>query len=83
MPSAIASANDRKKFTCNSITKREHHVGAEAVELAVGEIHHPHDAEDQRQADAEQRVNAAEHEGVHTMLEEFVHAARHSELPLD
>jgi hypothetical protein len=54
--------------------KREQHVGAKAVELAMGEIHHPHDAEDERQADAEQRVNAAEHELVYAMLEEFVHA---------
>ena len=48
-------------------------VGAEGVELAVGEIHHPHDAENQRQADAEQRVGSAEDDGVHEVLEELVH----------
>jgi len=46
----------------------EHHVGAEAVELAVGEVHHPHDAEDQRQADAQQRIGPAEDEGVDAVL---------------
>src|SRR5579863_4993397 len=54
--------------------QREHHIRAEAIELAVGEVHHPHDAEDERQSNAQQRVDAAEHKGVHTMLEKFVHA---------
>src|SRR5579871_6560011 len=57
--------------------EHEHHVGAEAVKLAMGEIHHPHDAEDQGQADAEERVDAAEHERVQAMLEEFSHGRRH------
>jgi len=48
-------------------------VGAEGVELAVGEIDHPHDPEDQREADAEQRVGAAQHERVQEVLEKFVH----------
>ena len=50
-----------------------HHVGAEAVELAVGEVHHPHDAEDQRQADAQQRVGAAQDERVEAVLEQLIH----------
>ena len=29
----------------------------------MGEVHDAHDAEDQRQPDAEQRVGAAEHDG--------------------
>jgi hypothetical protein len=35
----------------------------------MGEIHDIHDAEDQREADAEQRIGAAEHERVDEMLE--------------
>ena len=40
----------------------------------MGEIHHAHDAEDQRQPDPEQGVGAAEHDGIEKMLEELVHA---------
>ena len=54
----------RKKFTPGQHHPHVHHVGAEAVELAVREVHHPHDAEDQRQPDAQQRVGAAEDQGV-------------------
>ena len=31
--------------------EREHRIGAEGVELPMGEVHHPHDAEDQGQPD--------------------------------
>src|SRR5262249_22537492 len=48
-------------------------IGAEGVELAMSEINHAHDAEDQRQSDAEQGVGTAEHDGIEEMLEEFVH----------
>ena len=34
---------------------------------------HPHDAEDQRQPDPQQRVGAAKDGGVHEVLEELVH----------
>ena len=51
----------------------EHHVGAEAVELAVGEVHHPHDAEDQRQPDAQQRIGAAQDERIECVLEQLIH----------
>jgi hypothetical protein len=40
----------------------------------VGEIHHPHDAENQSEADAEQRIGSAQDDGVHEVLEELVHA---------
>jgi hypothetical protein len=39
----------------------------------MGEIHHAHDAENQRQPDAEQGVGSAEHDGIEQMLEELVH----------
>ena len=39
----------------------------------MGEIHHPHDAENQRQPDAEQGVGSAEHDGIEEVLEELVH----------
>ena len=52
--------------------QRVHHVGAERVELAVGEVDHAHDAEDQREPDPEQRVGPSQHEGVEAMLEELV-----------
>ena len=52
-----------KEIQCRQHHQREHHVGAEAIELAMGEVHHPHDAEDERQPDAQQRIDAAKHEG--------------------
>jgi hypothetical protein len=39
----------------------------------MGEVHHPHDAEDQRQPDAQQRVGAAEDDGIDQVLEKLVH----------
>jgi hypothetical protein len=48
-------------------------IGAERVKLAMGEIHDPHDPEDQGQADAEQRIGAAEDQHVDHVLEEFGH----------
>ena len=70
---AMASGRARKKFTPSEHHPHEHHVGAEAVQLAMREVDHPHDAEDQRQPDTQQRIRAAEDEGVETMLEELVH----------
>src|SRR2546425_6003028 len=52
---------------------RERRIGAERVELAVGEVHHAHEAEDQGEADAEQRVRAAQHQAVHQVLQELLH----------
>jgi hypothetical protein len=49
----------------------------------MGEVHHPHDAEDERQPNAQQGINAAEHESVYAMLEKFLHGRRHSELLAD
>ena len=56
--------------------EHEDHVAAEGVQLAVGEIHDAHDAEDERQADAEEGVRAAEHQRVDDVLEEFVHVKK-------
>ena len=39
----------------------------------MGEVHHPHDAENQRQPDAEQGVGSAEDDGIDEVLEELVH----------
>ncbi len=49
------------------------HIGAEGVELAMGEIDDPHDPEDQGEPDAEERVSAAERGRIGEMLEELVH----------
>jgi hypothetical protein len=40
----------------------------------VGEIDHPHDPEDQGEADAEQRVRAPQHDAVEPMLQDLIHA---------
>ena len=45
-----------------------HGVGAEHEELAVGEVDHAEDAEDQRQADAHQRVHRAAHQTLEDQL---------------
>jgi hypothetical protein len=39
----------------------------------MGEVHHPHDAEDQREAYPQERISPSEHEGVQAMLEELGH----------
>ena len=69
----IASARARKKFDAELHHQRIHHVGAVGVELAVGEVDHAHDAEDQREADPQQRIGPSQHEGVEAMLEELGH----------
>src|SRR3546814_7404280 len=48
----------------------EHHVAAEHEQLAVREVLHPHDAEDQRQAGGHQRVHRAELQPEHQYLAE-------------
>src|SRR3546814_5325842 len=48
----------------------EHHVAAEHEELAVREVLHPHDAEDQRQAGGHQRVHRAALQPEHQYLAE-------------
>ena len=72
-PAMTATTSPRKKLSPSDSGDQIDGVGAESVELAVGEIHHPHDAEDQRQADAEQRVGAAQDQRVDEVLEELVH----------
>ena len=37
----------------------------------MGEVHHPHDAEDQGQPDTQESVGAAEDDRVDEVLEEF------------
>ena len=53
--------------------REKHRVGAKRVKLTMGEIDHPHDAEDQGQADAEESVGAPEDDGVDEVLEELIH----------
>ena len=45
-----------------------HHIGAEGVEFAVAEVDDLHDAEDEGQPDAEQRVGATQNDGIGYML---------------
>jgi hypothetical protein len=47
----------------------ERRIGAERVELTVGEVHETHETEDQGEADAEQRVRAAQHQAIHQVLQ--------------
>ena len=75
MPSSDGQHERQEEVHARQHHPHVHHVGAEAVELAVGEVHHPHDAEDQRQPDAQQRIGAAQDEGVEAMLKELVHRA--------
>ena len=49
---------------------RHGEIAAEHVELAMGEIHDLHHAEDQRQADRNQRVSRADYYAVHKQLRE-------------
>jgi hypothetical protein len=44
---------------------------AQHVQLAVGEVHHAHDPEDQGEADAHQRIAAADDEAVDEVLDEL------------
>ena len=37
----------------------------------MGEIHHPHDAEDEREPDAQKRISAAEDQRVRDVLEKL------------
>ena len=48
--------------------EKKYRVGAERIKLAMGEIDHPHDAEDQRQADSQERVGAPEDQRVDEVL---------------
>jgi hypothetical protein len=40
--------------------EKQDEIGTHHNEIAMGEVHQPHDAEDQRQASGKQRVKAAE-----------------------
>ena len=63
----------RKKFSSHGMHGRVHHVGAESVEFAVGKVDDAHDAEDQRQADPQQGIGAAEDQRVEAVLEKLIH----------
>ena len=55
--------------------RRQHdhaHVGAEHEQFAVGEVHHVHDAEDQREAGSHQRQDHARDEAVHGLDDDDV-----------
>src|SRR5262249_55744127 len=66
----------REEVRLDQRQRRERRVGAERVELAVGEVHHVHQPEDEREPDAQQRVRPAEHQAVHQVLKELVHYFR-------
>src|SRR5262249_11442419 len=66
-------AEGRQKRQPGERQRREGGVGPERVELAVREVHHAHEAEDQGETDAEQRVGAAQHQAVHQVLQELLH----------
>ena len=47
-------------------------IGAEHEQLAVGEVHHVHDAEDQRQAGGDQRQDHAGDDAVHRLDDDLI-----------
>ena len=51
----------------------EEGVGGEHDELAVGEVHHPHHRVDEGDAEGDQRVEAAEREGIDQVLAQLGH----------
>ena len=53
--------------------ERPERVAADHDQLPVGEVEQPHDPEDQRHAEGEQRVEAAEAERVDRVLDELGH----------
>ncbi len=63
-PAMIATMQGEKEIEAERRGDEIDGIGAEGVELAMGEIHDAHDAENQRQPDAEQGVGAAEHDGI-------------------
>ncbi|BCQ28747.1 hypothetical protein NK8_69370 (plasmid) [Caballeronia sp. NK8] len=54
--------------------EQPHGVHADHQQFAVREVDHPHDAEDQRQADADDRVRAAQQQAVDEKLQKNGHA---------
>ena len=56
--------------------KDEEGVGGEHDELAVGEVHHAHHRVDEGDAERDQRVEAAEGEGVDQVLTQLGHRER-------
>src|SRR5947209_16734151 len=72
------AARDRRQHGHEEVSTREaergeRRVGAQRVELAVGEVHDVHQAEDEREADAQQGIGPAEHQAVHQVLKERVY----------
>src|SRR5262245_2130396 len=56
--------------------RRERRVGAQRIELTMGEVHDVHQPEDEGEPDAQQGVRPAEHQAVHQVLEELIHYFR-------
>ena len=52
--------------------QRVERVAAEHVELAVGEVHHPHDAEHHGQSERDERIDQAEDQAVDDLGEDVV-----------
>ena len=60
---------------------RQHREGADGHDVAMGEIDKPHDPVDQREADRDQRIHAAENDAVGDLLEDIGAAHEtHSEI---
>ena len=62
--------HDRRRRSPGACAISTDDVGAERVERAVRQVHHAADAEDQRQAERDQQVVAAEHEAVDHLFEQ-------------
>ena len=54
--------------------QRENRESRQYDQIAMGEIDQPHDAEDQRQAGGEQRIQASEQNALDDRAEPFEHA---------
>ena len=71
-PARWPAARATKKFSPLSARRGEGQVGPQRVELAVGEVDQVHEPEDQGEADAEQRIRAAQHQAIHQVLQKGV-----------
>ncbi len=71
-PSTMASGQGHEEVQPAQRQAGEGQVGPQRVELAVGEVDEVHEPEDQGEADAEQRIGAAQHQAIHQVLQERV-----------
>jgi folate-binding Fe-S cluster repair protein YgfZ len=65
---------------CKAADEIEAHIHAEHEELALGEIHDPHDAEDQPEPDAHRAIEAADDQAGRERIEDVLDQ---DVLPLD